>query len=62
MWDFGRLLSIGKGVNQMVPIVNSSAVEPRLTATSVTQSPRYYGLFFFCHGKTAILFPKKKNR
>ena len=36
-------------------------VEPCLTATSVTQSPRYYGYFFFWPpGKMALRFLVKK--
>ena len=33
----------------------TGTVEPRLTATSVIWSPRYYGLFFWL-SKTAIHF------
>ena len=35
-------------------------MKPRLTATSVILSARYYGLFFWLPGKTAIHFLVKK--
>ena len=37
-------------------------VEPRLTATSIIRSPRYYGQFFFLARQNGHAFPYKKNR
>ena len=38
-----------------------NTVRPRLTATSVIQSPRYYNHFFWLSGKNQHTFPCKKN-
>ena len=41
--------------------VRNSTVKPRLTATSVIRSPRYYGHFFGHLAKTALHFLVKFN-
>ena len=36
-------------------------VEPRLTATSIIRSPRYYGQFFFLARQNGHTFPYKRK-
>ena len=61
LWSLGTVISLDTTTSSLKLFPKISTVKPRLTATSVIRSPRYYGHFFWPPGKNRHTFYFKKT-
>ena len=60
-WSVGTVISLDTTTSSLKLFPKISTLKPRLTATSIIRSPRYYGHFFWPPGKNRHTFSCKNT-